>query len=344
MFCTNCGAQLPDDAQFCTECGQSLAAEQPTTVAAPVEDATRVMPHAEPDGLDVPAEQTMGAPAASAGAFCTNCGARIPDGCAFCVECGAPADGSGAGVGSTAPGVAIPSEMLDQPRAGGEPPRRRNTGLVVGIVVALVIVLGCGSVVALHYFGVMGDPAFLRFLPMREQPADDAGKDSEGEADSDEGEDPEKDSDEKKSEKDSEKDADEDSDEKSDKSSDEKSDKKSDEGSKKDSGSDSSSSSSSSSASSSYVLPDSDTRVYSTSELSGLSDWELYVARNEIYARHGRGFQNQDLRNYFAGQSWYREQYSPEEFDSYVTLNSVEQQNADTILKLEKSRGSQYVS
>lgn len=92
------------------------------------------------------------------------------------------------------------------------------------------------------------------------------------------------------------------------------------------------------------MLPDSATHVYTKDELSGLSNWELYIARNEIYARHGRGFQNQDLRDYFAGKSWYTERYSPEAFDSQVSLNSVEQQNADTILEIERARGSQYIS
>lgn len=38
-----------------------------------------------------------------------------------------------------------------------------------------------------------------------------------------------------------------------------------------------------------YVIPDSSSRYLSTSELQGYSDWQLYIARNEIYARHGRG-------------------------------------------------------
>ena len=92
-----------------------------------------------------------------------------------------------------------------------------------------------------------------------------------------------------------------------------------------------------------YVLPDSSTRLYSADELSGLSDWELYVARNEIYARHGRMFQKQDLQDYFNSQSWYTPLYSPEEFDSMGLLSSTEQQNASTILSVEQSRGSSYI-
>ncbi len=92
-----------------------------------------------------------------------------------------------------------------------------------------------------------------------------------------------------------------------------------------------------------YVLPDSSSHLYSADELSGLSNWELYLARNEIYARHGRMFQKEDLQSYFNGQSWYTPRYAPEEFDSLGLLSDVEQQNAATMLELEQSRGSEYL-
>lgn len=98
-----------------------------------------------------------------------------------------------------------------------------------------------------------------------------------------------------------------------------------------------------STSSGTYVLPDSATRLYSADELSGLSNWQLYVARNEIYARHGRMFQRQDLQDYFNSQSWYTPLYSPEQFDSMGLLSSTEQQNASTILSVEKARGSEYL-
>lgn len=94
-----------------------------------------------------------------------------------------------------------------------------------------------------------------------------------------------------------------------------------------------------------YVLPDSSSYTYSAGELSYLSDWELYLARNEIYARHGRRFNNDDLQRYFNAQSWYTPLYSPEDFDarSGSILNDVERDNAATILSLEQSRGSAYI-
>lgn len=94
-----------------------------------------------------------------------------------------------------------------------------------------------------------------------------------------------------------------------------------------------------------YVLPDSSSHRYSADELSYLSNWELYIARNEIYARHGRTFNNDDLQRYFDAQPWYTPYYSPEDFDaqSGSILSEVERNNATTILSVERERGSEYI-
>ena len=73
-----------------------------------------------------------------------------------------------------------------------------------------------------------------------------------------------------------------------------------------------------------------------------MSDLELYRARNEIYARHGRGFKNTDLQEYFNAQSWYKRTVDPDKFDSSV-LNDYERKNAELMLTIEKGRGSKYV-
>ena len=65
--------------------------------------------------------------------------------------------------------------------------------------------------------------------------------------------------------------------------------------------------SSDTSSSQDYILPNSSAELISEQDLEGLSDWELYIARNEIYARHGRGFKNKDLQEYFGSKSWYVE-------------------------------------
>lgn len=105
-------------------------------------------------------------------------------------------------------------------------------------------------------------------------------------------------------------------------------------------GASSSSASASSDDSSDYILPDSSSRVYSASELQGYSKHDLTLARNEIFARHGRGFKDAQIRQYFESKSWYHQTYTADEFDalSPSPLSSVEQKNVATILDVENSK------
>lgn len=91
-----------------------------------------------------------------------------------------------------------------------------------------------------------------------------------------------------------------------------------------------------------YILPESSQRVYAESELEGMSARDLYIARNEIYARHGRSFQNDDLREHFSQLSWYTPTYTPENFDANVTLSDIELANIDVIVKVEQEMGSPW--
>ena len=94
-----------------------------------------------------------------------------------------------------------------------------------------------------------------------------------------------------------------------------------------------------------YVLPGSASKCYSRSELEKMSLWELYLARNEIFARHGRGFKNQYLTYYFATKRWYTQTYTPEEFDAISSsqLNDYELKNVQTMYEIEQSRNSPYL-
>lgn len=82
-----------------------------------------------------------------------------------------------------------------------------------------------------------------------------------------------------------------------------------------------------------YVLPNTDVEVIETSDLESLSPWELKVARNEIYARHGRKFVHEDMQCYFDTKDWYTTNDSFSEAD----LSSIEIQNISIILDYEKS-------
>lgn len=91
-----------------------------------------------------------------------------------------------------------------------------------------------------------------------------------------------------------------------------------------------------------FVLPESGVRLYEVEELDRLSDWELYIARNEIFARHGRMFSEENLAAYFSGCSWYAPTVAPEDFDGGV-LSEVETQNAIVMRDIEAARGSSYL-
>ncbi|MDR1421527.1 MAG: YARHG domain-containing protein [Coriobacteriales bacterium] len=89
-----------------------------------------------------------------------------------------------------------------------------------------------------------------------------------------------------------------------------------------------------------YIFADSASRYLSRSEIMPLSQWEMLIARNEIYARHGRGFTTPELANYFRAQSWYHERYSATEFDAMGSvLNDYEEKNALLILEIERELG-----
>jgi hypothetical protein len=81
-----------------------------------------------------------------------------------------------------------------------------------------------------------------------------------------------------------------------------------------------------------FIIPDSDRRVLSVSELRKLSKEELRVARNEIFARRGRYFEAPDLKARFGRFSWYR----PNTWNP--NLNPVEQANIALMDQIEKRR------
>ncbi len=92
-----------------------------------------------------------------------------------------------------------------------------------------------------------------------------------------------------------------------------------------------------------YLLPNSASVYLSEQELSGFTQEQLELARNEIYARHGRKFTTERIRDYFLSKSWYQELYEPEEFDSMTDsfFNEFEKANIDTIWNYEVKMGYQ---
>lgn len=91
-------------------------------------------------------------------------------------------------------------------------------------------------------------------------------------------------------------------------------------------------------AASEYVIADSDSRYLTEDDLRGLSSDECRLARNEIFARHGRRFADSALQAYFDGCSWYTGTVSPSAFDERV-FNEYEAANVSFIREYESAMG-----
>ena len=79
-----------------------------------------------------------------------------------------------------------------------------------------------------------------------------------------------------------------------------------------------------------YFICDSDSRYLTDQEVSRLSQEDLRIAKNEIYARHGRIFTSEDLKAYFESKSWYEGTVPPDQFNESV-FNPVEKANIQLI-------------
>ena len=86
-----------------------------------------------------------------------------------------------------------------------------------------------------------------------------------------------------------------------------------------------------------YILPDSNSRYLTGEELNGLSSEELRLAKNELYARHGRKFNDKSLQEYFNSCSWYTGTVEPEEFRDDDFFNEYEKANRDLIIEAQNS-------
>ena len=85
-----------------------------------------------------------------------------------------------------------------------------------------------------------------------------------------------------------------------------------------------------------YIIANVDKDIISLDSLRTLSDVDLILARNEIFARHGRRFNTTWIQEYFDKQSWYEGTIAPEDFDPDV-LNDVEHANVDRMQYVEKN-------
>lgn len=280
MFCTKCGAQLPDGSKFCTKCGTPTDVVASETTVMPTAGETHVM-----SGQPTQAVPQTGQPMPQATQV-----APLP------VSPQAPY--------GAAPQQPVYSSVPQQPAygQGGQGDGESRRGMVVGVVVAIIAAVAFIMVDPMGLFG--GKTGRDAATTAASSPAASSTSAADTSA-----------------------------------------------------ASTSAASSSAASisaqtstpaprgASSDYVIPDSDCTSYTADDIKAmnLSVDELWYARNEIYARHGRKFQNETLQAYFNSKPWYTPEYSPDEFDDSVQLSSVERANAAAIKSVEQSMGSNHL-
>lgn len=98
-----------------------------------------------------------------------------------------------------------------------------------------------------------------------------------------------------------------------------------------------------------YIFPDSSTRALRNSELDGMTEDELCIARNEIFARNGYTFKSRNLMEYFLRKDWYEPimevgnsdaiLFTPVEKDNIDLLHEAELEAAKNADKIYRSQG-----
>ena len=88
-----------------------------------------------------------------------------------------------------------------------------------------------------------------------------------------------------------------------------------------------------------YIVEGTDQRYVTADDLAGLDVNGVMLAKNEIYARHGRMFAMDFIRHYFERQSWYEGTIPGDAFSDAV-FNSYEVANIDFIANYESQFSS----
>ena len=338
MKCTSCGASIPKDALFCTTCGapapKAEAAPSGTACpqcganvpagnlfctvcgakAAPVQQPRKV--EQQPGGYTaVPRPGQSGTP-------CRVCGKLVPDGYAFCTGCGTPTAGgvnpAASGASAASPivcwscGATVPASNRYCTACGADMDDMPVTGKAVraaktqqkgrtGLWIAIICLLLAvvAAFAALFFTGALDDMLGIDREDTEESDTRDEDDEDDGKSDASKAAEEEAAAEETEA---------------------------------------SAEPSEEPAPEPDYLLPDSATRARTEADLSGLSWRELCLARNEIFARHGRIFKTPEIAEYFAGKSWYKGEYNE------VTLSSLETNNVNFIIAYENSHfgGSYY--
>ena len=84
-----------------------------------------------------------------------------------------------------------------------------------------------------------------------------------------------------------------------------------------------------------YIIEKSATVLLTEADLSGLTKSQLELARNEIFARHGRIFKRQEVQEYFNSKAWYKVNPAYNYSNDYLNLSEIELANSKFILAYE---------
>lgn len=87
-----------------------------------------------------------------------------------------------------------------------------------------------------------------------------------------------------------------------------------------------------------YIFPKSNSAFLKKSQLKKLSAKKLRLARNELYARHGYIFKDEELYNYFSKKSWYIPTVDSDKFKDSDYFNKYEIANRNLIKKMESKK------
>lgn len=323
MKCTTCGASIPENALFCTVCGAKVQPQQqPKPMQTKPAQICRQCGAVIPEGnlfctacgaKAQPQQQPRPAAVPRPGKTCPVCGKPVAEGYTFCISCGTPLNAKTQTAPAPEPqrpapmtvcrscGASVPVGSKRCTACGAdlhaasqrEPERKSRTGLIIGILCAILAAIGIFAVLfftgALDgLLGVKADKTEDAAVPAEVQTETQTETESEPEAatpspspseapspsptPTPEAEEPEEPD---------------------------------------------------------YLLPDSSTRRITEEDLRDLSWRELCLARNEIFARHGRTFETPEIAAYFNGKDWYDGRYGD------VSLSSLEAENVNFILSYE---------
>lgn len=256
--------------------------------------------------------------------FCSKCGEKVMDGSKFCANCGAAIadNASGAGMkvdlnksGDLPPQGNYSSAAANNPKRN-KPGKKRGLKMIIVIILALLLAV-LTAATALVKAGIISVAVVDNKTKER---VFDTDKKSEIAKDG-------KKEDDKSGQNQDEKSAGSD-----------KNEKAVDESTKISETESMSSEAVTEPANSEYILPESSTRLLERKDLENLSAEQCRLARNELYARHGRMFDDAALQSYFESCSWYQGSIPAANFSDTV-LSEIEVKNRDFIVAYEKEKG-----